>query len=43
MGNTHIGNEALPPEQQMVNEYAGADDQLKALIGYLDDSLKSMR
>lgn len=43
MGNSHIGNEALPPEQQVVNEYAGADDQLKALIGYLDDSLKSMR
>lgn len=43
MGNTHIGNEALPPEQQVINAYAGADDQLKALIGYLDDSLKSMR
>jgi hypothetical protein len=43
MGNSHVSNEALPPEQQVVNEYAGADAQLKALIGYLDDSLKSMR
>ena len=43
MGNSHISNEALPPEQQVVNEYAGADAQLKALIGYLDDSLRSMR
>jgi hypothetical protein len=43
MGNSHISNEALPPEQQVVNEYAGADAQLRALIGYLDDSLRSMR
>ena len=43
MGNLHISNEALPPEQRVVNEYAGADAQLKALIGYLDDSLKSLR
>ena len=43
MGNSHLSNEALPPEQQVVNEYAGADAQLKALLGYLDDSLKSMR
>lgn len=43
MGNSHISNEALPPGQQIVNEYAGADAQLKGLIRYLDDSLRSMR
>jgi len=43
MGNTHISNEVLPPEQRIVNEYPDADARLQAVINYLDDSLLSMR
>ena len=43
MGNNHVSNGALPPEERMVNEYPGADNQLRALIRYLEDSLRSMR
>jgi hypothetical protein len=42
MGNTHMSNELLPAEQQIVNEYPQAAARLQAVINYLDDSLLSM-